>query len=44
MDFVQLPDANANYFTPAVLKQAMLDTIASLNEFAQEYGITEVRR
>ncbi|THH11214.1 hypothetical protein EW145_g799 [Phellinidium pouzarii] len=39
----KLPDANASFFTPATLKQAMLDTIASLNEFAREFSINEVR-
>lgn len=37
----KLPDANARSFSPLVLKQAMLDTIASLNKYAREAGITE---
>ncbi|KAH8120170.1 N-terminal nucleophile aminohydrolase [Phellopilus nigrolimitatus] len=37
----KLPDANVKSFTPAVLKQAMLDTIISLNGFARELDITE---
>ncbi|KII93759.1 hypothetical protein PLICRDRAFT_35984 [Plicaturopsis crispa FD-325 SS-3] len=37
----KLPDPNAQTFTPHVLKQAMLDTIASLNDFADQAGITE---
>jgi predicted glutamine amidotransferase len=38
----KLPDAKAKTFTTNVLKQAMLDTIAHLNEMADEAGITEV--
>ncbi|EJD04100.1 N-terminal nucleophile aminohydrolase [Fomitiporia mediterranea MF3/22] len=37
----KLPDANAKSFTPSVLRQAMLETIATLNGFAREYSITE---
>ena len=39
---IQLPDSNAKNFSPAVLQQAMLDTIATLNEFSAEAGIAEV--
>lgn len=37
----KLPDPNAKTFTPNVLKQAMFDTIASLNSYAEAFGITE---
>jgi len=37
----KLPDANASSFTPDVLKDAMLKTIATFNEFAREFSITE---
>jgi predicted glutamine amidotransferase len=37
----KLPDASAKSFTTAVLKQAMFDTIAHLNEIADKAEITE---
>jgi len=37
----KLPDPNARTFTPDILRRAMLDTIASLNEFAEAAGVTE---
>ncbi|KAH7925210.1 N-terminal nucleophile aminohydrolase [Leucogyrophana mollusca] len=37
----QLPDPNAKCFPPEVLKRAMLDTIATLNTYAEDAGITE---
>ncbi|KAG7099096.1 hypothetical protein E1B28_000970 [Marasmius oreades] len=37
----KLPDPDAKSFTPDVLKEAMLKTISSLNEFAESAGITE---
>jgi hypothetical protein len=37
-----LPDASAKSFTSNTLKQAMLETISSLNKFAEEAHITEV--
>ncbi|KAJ7630895.1 nucleophile aminohydrolase [Roridomyces roridus] len=37
----KLPDPDAQTFTPDVLRRAMLDTIAALNEFAEAAGITE---
>lgn len=37
----KLPDAHARSFTPAVLRQAMLDTIFTLNSFAREFNIAE---
>lgn len=40
--FVQLPDPSAKSFTPDILKKAMLETISSLNVFAEEAHITEV--
>jgi hypothetical protein len=39
---IQLPDPNARTFTPDILRRAMLDTIASLNVFAEVAGVTEV--
>jgi glutamine amidotransferase len=39
---VQLPDPQAKSFTTRTLQQAMLDTIATLNLYAEEAGITEV--
>lgn len=39
---MQLPDPDARTFTPDVLRRAMLDTIASLNNYAEAAGITEV--
>lgn len=38
----QLPDPNAGNFTLDILKQAMLETISTLNHFAEEASITEV--
>lgn len=38
----QLPDCNARTFTSEILRKAMSDTIASLNKYAEEFGITEV--
>lgn len=38
----QLPDMNAKSFTVEILKKAMLDTLAALNQLADEAGITEV--
>ncbi|KAI0068245.1 N-terminal nucleophile aminohydrolase [Artomyces pyxidatus] len=37
----KLPRANADSFTHEELRQAMLDTIASLNQFAEEANITQ---
>ncbi|KAH7916400.1 N-terminal nucleophile aminohydrolase [Hygrophoropsis aurantiaca] len=37
----QLPNPNAKCFPPEVLKRAMLDTIATLNTYAEDAGITE---
>ncbi|KAK0232803.1 N-terminal nucleophile aminohydrolase [Armillaria fumosa] len=37
----KLPDPNATTFSSQTLRKAMLDTIASLNTFAEEAGITE---
>ncbi|TFK77144.1 N-terminal nucleophile aminohydrolase [Pluteus cervinus] len=37
----KLPDPNAKSFTWEVLRKAMLEAIETLNEFAQEAGITE---
>ncbi|KAF9015116.1 nucleophile aminohydrolase [Cyathus striatus] len=37
----KLPDPNARSFTPEVLRKAMLDTVASLNTYAEEAQITE---
>lgn len=37
----QLPDPGANSFTPDILRKAMLATIATLNEFAEQAGINE---
>ncbi len=39
---LQLPDPNARTFTVPTLRKAMLDTIATLNKYAEEAGITEV--
>lgn len=39
----QLPDPKAKSFTTRTLQQAMLDTIATLNLYAEEADITEVR-
>ena len=39
----KLPNANANSFTHTELKQAMLDTISTLNVLAEEQNVTEVR-
>ena len=38
----QLPEASARNFTSNTLKQAMLDTITSLNELAEDAHVTEV--
>lgn len=37
----KLPDANAQTFTVQVLRQAMVDTIAAVNGYADAAGITE---
>ncbi|KAF4622977.1 hypothetical protein D9613_001764 [Agrocybe pediades] len=37
----KLPDCNARSFTSEVLRKAMVDTIATLNSYAEEYDITE---
>ncbi|KAF7347870.1 Phosphoacetylglucosamine mutase [Mycena venus] len=37
----KLPDPNARTFTPDILRRAMLETIASLNDFAEAAGVTE---
>ncbi|KAJ6519774.1 N-terminal nucleophile aminohydrolase [Mycena sanguinolenta] len=37
----KLPDPDARTFTPDILRRAMVDTIASLNDFAEAAGITE---
>ncbi|KAI3621908.1 glutamine amidotransferase [Moniliophthora roreri] len=37
----KLPNPDARSFTPDILREAMLRTITSLNEFAEEAGITE---
>jgi len=37
----KLPDANAKSFTPHILKNAMMETIASINKLQEEAGITE---
>lgn len=37
----KLPDPHAKSFTTKVLQQAVLDTIATLNNYAEEAGITE---
>ncbi|KAF7320393.1 Phosphoacetylglucosamine mutase [Mycena kentingensis (nom. inval.)] len=37
----KLPDADARAFTPDILRKAMSDTIAALNAFAEEAGVTE---
>lgn len=39
---LQLPDPNAKSFTPHILKTAMMDAIASINELQDAAGITEV--
>lgn len=39
---VQLPDPKAKSFTTRTLQQAMLDTIATLNSYAEAACITEV--
>jgi hypothetical protein len=39
----QLPNMDADTFPLEVLKKAMLDTISSLNTFAEEAGVTRVR-
>lgn len=40
---LKLPDCNARSFTPEILRKAMGDTIATLNSYAEEFNITEVR-
>ncbi|KAK7064263.1 Phosphoacetylglucosamine mutase [Favolaschia claudopus] len=37
----KLPDPNARTFTPDILRRAMLDTIATMNDLAEAVGITE---
>jgi len=37
----KLPDVHASSFSPSILRKAMLDTIAHLNEMARDAGITE---
>ncbi|KAI6162151.1 N-terminal nucleophile aminohydrolase [Pisolithus thermaeus] len=37
----KLPNPHAKSFTSKILQQAMLDTIAALNSYAEEAGITE---
>ncbi|KAF9040571.1 N-terminal nucleophile aminohydrolase [Panaeolus papilionaceus] len=37
----KIPDHNARSFSPATLQKAMAATIASLNQYAEEFGITE---
>jgi len=37
----KLPDPDSQTFTPEILRKAMLDTIASLNKYAEDAGITE---
>ncbi|KAI0756909.1 N-terminal nucleophile aminohydrolase [Daedaleopsis nitida] len=37
----KLPDPQAECFTPRILQQAMLETIAHINALTEEYGITE---
>ncbi|KAJ7783738.1 nucleophile aminohydrolase [Mycena maculata] len=37
----KLPDPDARTFTPDILRRAMLDTIASLNDLAEAAGVTE---
>ncbi|KAJ6621695.1 nucleophile aminohydrolase [Mycena sp. CBHHK59/15] len=37
----KLPDPDARTFTPEILRRAMLDTISSLNSFAEAAGVTE---
>lgn len=39
----QLPDPYADSYSPEVLRQAMLDTIAHITLMTEEAGITEVR-
>jgi glutamine amidotransferase len=38
----QLRNPNAQSFTHAELQRAMLETIASLNQFGEEAGVSEV--
>ena len=38
----KLPDVHASSFSQSILRKAMLDTIAHLNEMARDAGITEV--
>ncbi|KAE9392779.1 N-terminal nucleophile aminohydrolase [Gymnopus androsaceus JB14] len=37
----KLPDPSAKSFTTAILRHAMSETIASLNQYAEEAGVTE---
>jgi hypothetical protein len=37
----QIPDPNAHVFSPEILRNAVLETIASLNKYAEEAGVTE---
>lgn len=37
----KLPDCNARSFTSETLRQAMAETIATLNDYAEEFDITE---
>ncbi|KXN90073.1 putative glutamine amidotransferase DUG3 [Leucoagaricus sp. SymC.cos] len=37
----KIPDPSARTFTPEILRKAMLDTIISLNKYAEEAGVTE---
>lgn len=39
----QLPNPHAKIFTPDILKQAMLQTIATINKLTDDENITEVR-
>lgn len=38
----KLRNPNAQSFTHAELQEAMLETIASINQFSEEAGVTEV--
>lgn len=42
MRIQKLRNPNAQSFTHAELQKAMLETIASINQFAEEAGVTEV--
>lgn len=39
----QLPDCNARSFTSETLRKAMAETIATLNDYAEEFNVIEVR-